>query len=87
MNEKEIFKILSSDDMKSKKVLLYKFFFFNYMLSITLQDITSYINEEGSKDEALRELPEKLYRCFILMLENLKDKSISRQLDLLMLNR
>ena len=39
MNEKEIFKVISADDNKNKKMLLYKFFFFNYMLSVTIPDM------------------------------------------------
>ncbi len=35
-NEKEVFKIISGEDTKAKKIMLYKFFFFCYLLSVTM---------------------------------------------------
>jgi hypothetical protein len=52
MNEKEIFKVISGDDLKGKKLLLYKFFFFNYMLSVTIPEIISSVfHHQHSKEQ------------------------------------
>jgi len=76
MNEKEIFKVTSGDDNKQKKLMLYKFFFFNYMTSVTLSDIIASQSMEP-------EFFQRLFKTLSLMLETLKDKQLNRTIDLL----
>jgi hypothetical protein len=42
-------------------------------------------NNGSGNNESLKDLPDKIFKCLMMMLENLKDKNLNKQLDLLMI--
>eukprot|EP00349_Pseudokeronopsis_sp_Brazil_P011247 CAMPEP_0202980106 /NCGR_PEP_ID=MMETSP1396-20130829/86096_1 /ASSEMBLY_ACC=CAM_ASM_000872 /TAXON_ID= /ORGANISM="Pseudokeronopsis sp., Strain Brazil" /LENGTH=105 /DNA_ID=CAMNT_0049719877 /DNA_START=508 /DNA_END=821 /DNA_ORIENTATION=- len=93
MNEKEFFKVVQGDDAKQKRIMLYKFFFFNYMFSVTVQDVvrvcfSAYLEEskqeeEGSKSTIRRKIVKSLTNKIDTMeeLPNLAFRVLAMMLD------
>ena len=86
VTEKDLFKVLTSQseaEKKSKKLLIYKFFFFNYLLSVTMNDVLKVSSRHSLRatDESLKDTPYKIHSALEYMLELLKDKHINAKLD------
>jgi len=75
--------VINGSENKAKKILIYKFFFFSYLLQLTIPQLIEGVLQ-NNKNEKLRELPEKILKALLIMISALNSKTTNNELDVIM---
>lgn len=80
LDSQKVAQVIKGSENKAKKILIYKFFFFSYLLQLTLPQLI----EGVQKNEKLRDLPEKILKALLIMISALNSKTTNSELDVIM---
>jgi len=87
LRAEEINLAVISQETKPKKLLLYKFFFFNYMFQVSGEDVLDHLtkmstdeNKKQSNQDKLDALSE-LLQCFMMILNTLRSRKMNVEFD------
>eukprot|EP00347_Sterkiella_histriomuscorum_P023636 403333912 len=86
--EKETQRNLFQGDNNIRKQILYRHFYYNYLLSVTIPAIISHIHINmfhNTIDDNMKDIPDRIFKTLLGILEQFKDKNLNSQLDQLML--
>jgi len=72
--------VIKGSENKAKKILIYKFFFFSYLLQLTLPELIDGI----VKNPKLAHIPEKILKALLIMISALNSKTTNGELDMIM---